>query len=121
MTSRTPSPSAAIVIFGAAVRPDGQASGTLRRRVEAAARFGATLQAPLFIPTGGVGRHGPAEAQVMAALLGDLGVDPARIMPEPTATDTLSSVRAVLRMVRALPPGTPVYAATAPITCPAAC
>lgn len=112
VTSRTPSPNAAIIIFGAAVRPDGQASATLRRRVEAAARFGAQLQTPVFIPTGGIGRHGPAEAEVMAALLADLGVDPARIMPETTATDTLSSVRAVRRIVRALPPGLTVYAAT---------
>ena len=44
---------AVIVIFGAAVRPGGRPSTTLRRRVEAAAAFGSRLAAPLFLPTGG--------------------------------------------------------------------
>src|SRR5205823_2589452 len=53
---------AAIIIFGAAVRPDGSASPTLRRRVEAAARLGARLEAPLYLPTGARGRFGAAES-----------------------------------------------------------
>jgi uncharacterized SAM-binding protein YcdF (DUF218 family) len=88
-----------IVIFGAAVRPDGQPSATLRRRVEAAAALGRGLPGAIYIPTGGIGRHGPAEAAVMAALLRELGVDAAAIRPEPTAHDTVSSVRAVRRML----------------------
>ena len=70
----------AIVIFGAAVRPDGSPSPTLRRRVEAAAAFGAGLPAPLYVPTGGKGRHGPAESAVMEALLREHGVPPERIL-----------------------------------------
>ena len=102
---------AVIVIFGAAVRPDGSPSMTLLRRVQAAAVFGRRLHPPpLFMPTGGVGRHGPSEASVMRDLLLDLGVPPERIALEETATDTLSSVRAV----RALLHGRRgrVYAAT---------
>jgi len=104
----------AIVIFGAAVRPDGRPSRALRRRVAAAAWFGRALAArgetPLFVPTGGVGRHGPAEASVMAGLLRALGVPDAAILTEPTATDTLASVRAVRRLLAGR--AGPVYAAS---------
>ncbi len=95
-------PDAIIVIFGAAVRPDGYPSGTLRHRVAAAARFGAGCGRPLFIPTGGKGRFGDAEAVVMARLLCEAGFPEAAILQERTGTDTLSSVRAVARLVREL-------------------
>lgn len=100
----------AIVIFGAGVRPDGRPSRTLRRRVVAAATFARRFPAVLFVPTGGVGRHGDAEAVVMARLLRSLGVADDAIRIEPTGTDTLSSVRAVARMLRGH--AGPVYAAT---------
>ena len=102
-------PDAAIVIFGAAVRPDGEPSETLRNRVEAASRFGRRFVRPRFIPTGGQGRYGAPEAEVMRRLLRADGYADSAIQPETTATDTLSSLRAVLRL---LPPGSPVYAAT---------
>jgi uncharacterized SAM-binding protein YcdF (DUF218 family) len=111
MSSR-PSPDAIIVIFGAAVRPDGRASTTLRRRVEAAADWGRRFHFPLFIPTGGVGRHGGSEASVMGGLLRDLGVAEAQLLLEESATDTLSSVRAVRRLIRMHGLIAPVYAAT---------
>jgi uncharacterized SAM-binding protein YcdF (DUF218 family) len=97
MQDATPRP--AIVIFGAAVRPDGQPSRTLRLRVEAAHAFGQSLVRPLYVPTGGVGRFGAAEAAVMGALLREMGVAARDILPEPTAHDTVSSVRAVRRML----------------------
>jgi uncharacterized SAM-binding protein YcdF (DUF218 family) len=90
---------AAIVIFGAAVRPDGQPSLTLRRRVAAAAQFGAGLERPLYLPTGAQGRFGPAEAEVMARLLLSLGVPPADILAETTGTDTFSSAVAMARLL----------------------
>ena len=88
-------PDATIVIFGAAVRPDGSPSGTLRNRVAAAARFGRRFDRPLFIPTGGKGRFGDPEATVMARLLRESGFTDAAILQELTGTDTLSSVRAL--------------------------
>ncbi len=100
-------PDAIIVIFGAAVRPDGRPSGTLQYRVAAAARFGARFQRPLFIPTGGKGRFGDPEAVVMARLLDAAGFAEGAVLKEPTGTDTLSSVRAVARLVRGR---SPVYA-----------
>jgi uncharacterized SAM-binding protein YcdF (DUF218 family) len=102
----------AVVIFGAAVRPDGQPSATLRRRVEAAARFGVTLDRPLYLPTGGIGRYGPAESAVMARLLREAGVAPADIAEEPTGTDTFSSAVACTRLLRARGHQGPVFAAS---------
>jgi uncharacterized SAM-binding protein YcdF (DUF218 family) len=102
----------AIVIFGAAVRPDGQPSGTLRRRVEAAAVFGRRSADPLYVPTGAAGRFGDAEAVVMARLLERLGVSRSRILREESGTDTLSSVRAVRRLLLARGHAGPVYVAT---------
>jgi uncharacterized SAM-binding protein YcdF (DUF218 family) len=89
-----------LIIFGAAVRPDGGPSLTLRRRVIAAVSFGATLDDPLYLPTGGQGKHGQPEAVIMARLLQDLGVPAGSIRMEQTATDTLQSARACSAMLR---------------------
>lgn len=114
MTGPAPPP-AAIIVFGAAVRPDGGPSGTLRRRVEAAARFGeaALPVPPLYVPTGARGRFGEAESRVMARLLEEAhGVPASRILEEPTGTDTLSSVRACGALLRARGHAGPVLAAS---------
>ena len=101
-----------IAIFGAAVRPDGRPSGTLRRRVGAAAVFAAGFPAAVFIPTGGVGRFGASEASVMTGLLRQESHPNSEIVLEETATDTLSSVRAIRRLLREHGIAGPVYAAT---------
>lgn len=104
---------AAVVILGAAVRPDGTPSRALHDRVMAALAWGERQDLPaLYVPTGGVGRHGPAESTVMAGLLREAGVPPARILEEPTGTDTLSSVIACVRLLRAAGHAGPVMAAT---------
>jgi vancomycin permeability regulator SanA len=103
---------AVIVIFGAAVRPGGRPSAMLRRRVEAAATFSGRFTAPLFLPTGGVGRHGPSEASVMRGLLVQCGMAAERILLEESGTDTLSSARAVARLLRANRLTAPVFAAS---------
>ncbi|WP_158921837.1 YdcF family protein [Acidisphaera sp. S103] len=102
-------PDVVIVIFGAAVRPDGGPSQTLRDRVDAGVRFGAGFVRPLFIPTGAKGRYGDAEATVMARRLMAAGFPGEAIHEEKTGTDTLSSVRAVAHMVCGR---SPVYACT---------
>jgi len=101
---------AAIIIFGAALWPGGVPSPALARRVEAALRFGATQENPLYLPTGGIGRHGPAEARVMAAILARAGVPASAILIEDTARDTTDSVLACRRLLRNWPG--PVFAAT---------
>jgi uncharacterized SAM-binding protein YcdF (DUF218 family) len=93
-------PDAIIIIFGAAVRPDGSPSQTLRYRVAAAVRFGSRFGRPLFIPTGARGRFGETEATVMARLLLESGVPQAAIVKEETGTDTLSSARAVVALMQ---------------------
>ncbi len=98
------------MIFGAAVRPDGSPSTTLLRRVQAAAVFGRRFDDPLYVPTGAVGRFGASEASVMTSLLRDLGVPETNIVREETGRDTLSSARAVARLLRAHGHAGPVYA-----------
>ncbi|APH56238.1 Hypothetical protein GbCGDNIH6_0442 [Granulibacter bethesdensis] len=102
MTHLSPRPGQrpCIVIFGAAVHPGGIPSPTLRRRVEAAHDLGRKMPDVMFMPTGGVGRHGPAEAEIMRRLLLTLGVPDAAILMEPTGTDTLSSAKAVAALLR---------------------
>ena len=100
-----------IVIFGAAVREDGTPSGALRDRVGAAVRFGSrVLPRPIYIVTGGKGRYGPPEAEIMADLLMARGVHPDYIVLEPTGKNTLRSVIAVTRLLKDA--RGPVYAAT---------
>lgn len=101
-----------IIIFGAAVRPDGSPSPALRRRVEAALRFGTRCADPLYVPTGAQGRFGEAEAAVMAAQLRAAGVPQAAILEEPTGTDTFSSVLACRVLLRRRGHAGPVFAAT---------
>ena len=100
-----------IVIFGAAVRPSGAPSGAMRDRVGAAVRFGRRLlPQPFYIATGGQGRYGPPEAEVMAQLLLERGVHPDYIVLEPTGRNTVRSALAVARLLHGV--RGPVYVAT---------
>lgn len=100
----------AVLIFGAAVRPDGSASGVMRARVAAALETGRRLADPIYMPTGGQGRFGRPEAAVMAEILVEAGVPRAAIVEEVTAVNTL---RSALACARLLGPGRRrVYVAT---------
>lgn len=91
----------AIVIFGAAVWPGGRPSPSLARRIaygHAAAQ--ALPEAPILC-SGGVGRHGPSEASVMAERLIAMGVPAGRLRLDEESLDTLQSVVATARFVRA--------------------
>ena len=89
-----------IVIFGAAVRPNGQPSAVLRRRVDHAHRFAEGRTDVRFVVTGGLGRHPPTEAEVMRNLLVERGVLPEAIVTELEAHDTLSSAILCVRIIR---------------------
>jgi vancomycin permeability regulator SanA len=89
-----------VVILGAAVHLGGVPSRALAERVTAARAWGeAQVPPPFYVPTGAIGRHGPAECAVMARLLREGGVPDVRILEEPTGTDTLSSVLACLALL----------------------
>jgi vancomycin permeability regulator SanA len=99
-----------IIIFGAALRPDGSPSGAMRSRVEAALETARRLKDPLFMPTGGQGRYGGPEAEIMADLLAAESVPRSRITPEPTGRNTIRSVLACARLLGRT--RAPVYVAT---------
>lgn len=86
-----------LVIFGAAVRADGTPSGSLARRVSGALDYSrgrsSRIRSPFkFLATGGVGRHGPAEAFVIRDLLLRQGVSLDDVLIEDRARDTLESI-----------------------------
>jgi uncharacterized SAM-binding protein YcdF (DUF218 family) len=88
------------IIFGAAVRPDGTASTTLESRVDNALMLARNTPNRMFVATGGVGRYGLAEAHIIRDRLVAGGVDPADILVEDRATDTLESVIYCDRILR---------------------
>lgn len=102
MTAARPAATARtlIVVFGAAVRPDGSASPALARRVGYAAAVAEADPAVDLFLSGGVGTYPPSEAAVMAALL-DGAVSPARLILDDASMDTLQTVRAAAHHARA--------------------
>ena len=85
---------AVVVILGCKVGPGGVPSPAMRRRVEVALGLARSLGTVLFVPIGGVGRFGPAEAFVMQRLLREAGVPDDAIHPVPEGTNTIHSLRA---------------------------
>ncbi len=95
--------------MGAAVWQGGVPSNAMKRRVSGAFDTARSLYDPLFIPTGGVGRFPPAEAEVMRDLLVELGVATSNILLEEAADDTLSSVRLCAGVLKRLSDVDEVY------------
>ncbi len=82
----------------------------MESRVLSALRFGAAHPGLTYMPTGGQGRFGPPEAELMARMLTEHGVDAGQIEMEPTGRNTIGSVLACARLLRGR--AGPVYAAT---------
>ena len=91
----------AIFLLGAAVTPQGGPSPALARRIAGAARAAAADPGAAIFCSGGVGRHGPAEAVVMAGELIRMGVAPERLRMDGESCDTLQSVLAFAAFLRA--------------------
>lgn len=89
-----------IVVFGAAVGPDGKASPALLARCRAAAALARQHPGARLLVSGGVGRFGPAESMLMRAALEADGILPDRIAEDATARDTLENVRGAAAMLR---------------------
>lgn len=82
----------AALILGCAVWPEGP-SPTLRRRTLHAAGLWHGSEVQALIPCGGLGRHPPAEAEAMRALLLAAGVPDEAIHPEPASRSTWENIR----------------------------
>jgi vancomycin permeability regulator SanA len=92
-----------IVVLGAAVWEGGKASNAMRRRIDGALQSAQGRPDALFLVSGGVGKHPPSEASVMARLLQDAGTSSERILLDEASADTLESIRNCTRILRALP------------------
>jgi len=79
-------------ILGAAVWPDGQPSPALKRRVLHGAALYHAGEASRLICCGGVGKHAPSEAEVMARLLRAQGVPEAALVLEDLSTSTRENI-----------------------------
>ncbi|MEN9786712.1 MAG: hypothetical protein RLZZ299_1976 [Pseudomonadota bacterium] len=90
---RSGSPVDAIVILGAAVRPDGTASESLRARALGAVEAWRAGLAPRIVCTGAHHARPPGEAVVAAALLREAGVPPDAILREDKSRTTLGNLR----------------------------
>ncbi|QPZ92042.1 YdcF family protein [Thioclava electrotropha] len=82
----------AILILGAAVWADGLPSPSLQRRTRHAAALWQAGAAERVICCGGVGRHPPSEAEVMARILREEGVEAEAIFLEDRSTSTYENI-----------------------------
>lgn len=82
----------ALLILGAAVWPGGQPSPALARRARHGARLYLEGGYDLVIASGGLGKHAPAEAEVMAKLLHAEGVPRSAILQEGVSTTTAENI-----------------------------
>lgn len=80
-----------IVVLGAAVWSRGRPSPTLERRLRRGLELFRAGQAENLLFTGGLGRHPPAEAEVMRQLAISAGIDPGRIAVESASHSTLEN------------------------------
>ena len=104
-------PSAAIVIFGARVRPDGSPSALLRSRTRHAFELWEHGLAPKLVCTGGVGDYPPAESLAETTLLRGWGVPASAIIREERSTSTRENAAFAARL---LPSGAHVIAVSDP-------
>lgn len=89
-----------VLVFGAAVRPNGLPSAALRRRIRSAAAWAERHPRSMIMPTGAVGDHGPAEAKVIKKALIAEGVSSNRIVMELDGRDTLQSVQLCHKLIQ---------------------
>jgi vancomycin permeability regulator SanA len=88
------------VILGAQVLRGGRPSRTLEARTRHAGDMFARGEVGLLVPTGGVGDHPPAEADVMSRILRGMGVPERAILREDIARSTWESAVRVAQISR---------------------
>ena len=89
-----------VIVFGAALYPDGSPRPALLARVQAAFGFGARHSDSLYVVTGSVPQSGRTEADVMADLLLSVGVPEKAILREDRSADTCDSAIACTKLLR---------------------
>lgn len=91
-----------IIIFGAAVKANGEPSGAMKRRVDASLLTSKEITEVRFIVTGGIGAgKTTSEADAMKKLLIENGITDEKIVIENQANDTLSSVIYCAKILKA--------------------
>ncbi|MCC5988831.1 MAG: YdcF family protein [Pararhodobacter sp.] len=80
------------LVLGAAVREGGEPSPALSRRAQHAAALWRAGRIDAVIGTGGVGRHPPAEADVIARLCRQAGLPEGAIHAENHSTSTRENI-----------------------------
>ncbi|MBE9637782.1 YdcF family protein [Salipiger mangrovisoli] len=93
------------LVLGAAVWSGGRASPTLRRRALHAAALWQAGEVSVILASGGVGRHGPSEAAVIAALCRKAGVPEVALVLEDRSTSTEENLRLSLPLLRRIGAG----------------
>ena len=88
-----------IVIFGAAVRPDGSPSEALLRRIGCGLEAAQAHPRAPILCSGGAGPVGPSEASIMAQYLAAAGVAPRRLILDEASLSTRANVEAAVRQV----------------------
>ena len=96
-----PTQSDVIVVLGAAVLPGGRPSPSLRRRVLHGVSLLHEGRASFLIVSGGLGKHPPAEAEVMMAVAMEHGVPASSIVLDRAATTTWESAVECRRIMKA--------------------
>ena len=89
------------VVLGTQVLPGGRPSRTLDARTRHAARLYAEGKIDRILVTGGVGKHPPSEAEVMARILREEGVPGEAVLLEDEAESTWDSARLVAAVAAA--------------------
>ena len=104
------------VVLGTQVLPGGRPSRTLDARVRHAARLHAAGRVDRIVVTGGIGKHPPSEAEVMARVLREEGVPAEAVRLEDQAESTWDSARLVTA-IAAAEGVTEALAVTDPLHC----
>jgi vancomycin permeability regulator SanA len=89
-----------IVVPGNTVAPDGRPSPRLKARLDAALALYRAGRASLVFVSGGVGKEGFDEAQVMADYLAANGVPAAAIVADSQGLDTMATARNAATFMR---------------------
>ena len=87
------------VVLGTQVLAGGRPSRTLEARVRHAARMYAEGRIERLVVTGGLGKHPPTEAEVMARTLRAEGVPDGAVLSEDKAESTWDSARLVAKIL----------------------